>query len=253
MRSLGKLKLLIILTVFIVAMPIIVAKIPIPHTSSCVSYVDAAKISSDSMKSKQVLSANDVSEELLREHLKKFGAFIVIDNDGTLYRSAKKVLSMYGIEIRRLDSFEELESIGCPKILVVNLDREAIATLTSETILDKLRRCSLSGTYVLFAFNDTKLADEVWRKIFGVPLPYKSNEVTVAKVWRSGKVEHVVEKTFFVYGRTYRVVDGKRIPIEVGGSAGYRDVKDLEKAISEALANLLKNIVYVELNLGNEQ
>ncbi len=175
---------------------------------------------------------------------------IVVDGDGMLYRVASRLLGGYGINVHRLESLGELKLLGCPKILIINLDAENISAFDSLDVVSELRNCSMSGSYVLLAFNDTRLADEVWRKLFETPLPYASNEITVTRVQSNGETKYIAERTFFIFGRTYSIIDGRPVPIDVGGSAGYRSNEDLEKAVSEALKNLAKAITQLDTNLG---
>ncbi|RLG77904.1 MAG: hypothetical protein DRO12_00990 [Thermoprotei archaeon] len=176
---------------------------------------------------------------------------IVVDGDGVLYRVASRLLSSYGINVHRLESLSELKLLGCPKILVINLDAENISAFDSLDVVSELRNCSMSGSYVLLAFKDTSLAEEVWRKIFETPLPYTSNEITVTRVWSNGETEYIAERTFFIFGRTYKIIDDRPVPIDVGGSAGYRSTEELEKAVDEALKNLARAIAQINSNLGS--
>jgi len=69
-------------------------------------------------------------------------------------------------------------------------------------------------------------------------------------VWSSGAVDYTTEKTYSIFGRTYRVINGRYVPVDVGGSAGYRNAEDLEKAISDALEALAKAITQANIDLG---
>ena len=211
--------------------------------------IDHVYITSDS-NALESRSTDSVDFKLLRGYLGNSKVFAVVDGDGMLYRVALKLLGSYGIDVHRLESLSELRLIGCPKILIINLDGGSVSLLDSMSVISELRRCSMNGTYVLLAFNNTKLADKIWRKLFEAPLPYTSNEITIAKIWSNGETEYITEKTFFIFGRMYKTIGGRSVPIDIGGSAGYRSTEDLEKAMSEALKNLVRNIVYIETNLG---
>jgi len=96
-----------------------------------------------------------------------------------------------GIGLHRLESLIELRLFGCSKIPVINLDAENTDMFSSTDIVDKLRSCSMNGSFVMMVTNDTKLADKAWRKLFKTPLPYTSNEITITRVWSNGMAEYI--------------------------------------------------------------
>ncbi len=183
-----------------------------------------------------------------------FGKFVVVDGSGVLYQAMLKPLSSHGINVHRLKSLDELKLIDCPKILIIDLLNNSIANeLTSSTTLpNKLHECMMNGTYVLIAYNDTRLAGEVWRKLFGTSFPYASSEITATKVWSSGKKEYVAMKRLFgIVGMTYKIDNGRLIPVGVGGHA-ISDAanKNIEKLVSDALEGLVVSIMNAEKEFG---
>jgi len=68
---------------------------------------------------------------------------------------------------------------------------------------------------------------------------------------RSGEIEYVTERTFFIFGRVYKVIDGRPVPIDVSGSAGYTSPEELREAMAEAVVrNLLRSITHIETMFG---
>ncbi len=198
----------------------------------------------------RTLSTIQLSLEAMRRFFENTSV-VVIDSNGTLYRVVLELLNSYGIEVHRFESTDKVVEISCPEILMISLDSE-IANEMSLNVIDRLRECSMNGSYVSLAFSDVELADKIWRKLFEVSLPYTSSEITITKKWRDGRVEYVVEKTFFIFGRTYKSINGRLTPVDVAGSARYRDVKDLEKAMKEALSYFIECMIRVETELSNQ-
>ncbi len=178
-----------------------------------------------------------------------FDKLVLIDENGVIYRAMLRIFGDYNVTIYRHRSLDELDLSKCPRILVINLlDDKIYSELNNPSRLDKIRECSEKGNYVLFVLDNVKVGNEIWMKLFGVVYPNPSSEVTVTMGHSSSKVDYYVAKKLFISGRTYKVINDRSVPVDVGGSAIYKSTErlELEDVVSVALIGLIRSIADTE-------
>lgn len=70
----------------------------------------------------------------------------------------------HNIKVHNDTYINELNISICPRILLIHLNTKIYSSLRlNKNILDELRKCSLNGSYIVFAFNNNIIADDIWK------------------------------------------------------------------------------------------
>ena len=188
-----------------------------------------------------------VNSELQLKKILNGWSFMVIEDNGMLVRDLHKVLARDNlrVSILKYNTLNDMVIDRRPQVVIVNLlDRNVLSELySSNATISILSKLMLRGSYVLFVTNDSNTLQRI-SKMFNPPLSVPPSKITMTKEYKDGKKETIVQNLLIITGRTYKNINGRLVPIEIGVTVSLEDSNsNIDSIIQKALHNALISIV----------